>query len=256
LRFRIVLLLFVLLLAASGVWWLVTRMEHEPPVLTFSREIRAIGKAPQTLDFTADDRHLGLREVTVTLMQGTLTRELLAERFEGGIFGGKTKRRQFSVALDAQSIGLADGPVVIAITARDRSIRGGGGNLVLRELPIMVDTTAPRIEMVPLENNVNQGGSGVAVFRTSEPVARAGVTVGDRRFPAYPRTAGEGTSWVAYFALPQDAPLGIPIMVEASDFADNGTKVPYAYTPHAKVFRSDKINLSDRFLQTKLMEFS
>jgi murein DD-endopeptidase MepM/ murein hydrolase activator NlpD len=249
-------LLLVLLLAATGAWWFFTRMEHEPPVLVFAQEIRGIGKVAQSLVFTAEDRKLGLREVVVTISQGSGTNELLAERFEGGLFGGATKRKEFSVPFSAQAIGLRDGPALLAIAARDWAIRGGGGNLVLREFPIMVDTTSPRIELLALQNHVNQGGSAVAVFRTNEPVTQAGVTVGERRFPAYPRVLGEGTSWVAYFAMPYDAVPGTPIMIDVADMAGNPAKVPYPYLFHAKPLRSDRINLSDTFLRTKMAEFS
>ncbi len=62
------------------------------------------------------------------------------------------------------------------------------------------------------------GGSGVAGFSVSEPVAKAGVEVYNYFFPAYKF----GKDYLVFFAIPYDVPQkDLTVWVVAKDLAGN-----------------------------------
>jgi len=61
---------------------------------------------------------------------------------------------------------------------------------------------------------------------------------------------------VTYFAVPMDASkTKTRITIFARDDAGNETRIAFPCTIKAKKFRSDKMNLSESFLQQKMPEF-
>jgi len=236
-------------LLGGGVW-LALRMEGEPPAVTFAQEPRVLGKAT-TWSFAAEDRKSGLRQLRAWIRQGERTVPLLSEDFPSR----GTHRREASLALDPKALGLADGAATLIVAAQDHSLKGFKGNSAFREVPVVVDTQPPRLDLVSTQHNVNRGGSGVVAYRLSEAAGRTGVLVGDRFFPGYPEAAGGSGAHVAYFAIPHDAPAGVPVSLLAADAAGNEVRRAVPVRLLEKVFPSDTIDVSDRFLAAKIPEF-
>jgi len=230
--------------------WLVMRMEGEPPAITFPKEARALGKST-AWGFVAEDKKSGLRQVRAWVRQGEKSTPLFSEDYPGR----GTKRREANLTLDPKALGLADGAATLIVAAQDHSLKNFKGNSVFREVPITIDTEAPRLDILSTQYNVNRGGVGVVAYRLSEPTALTGVTVGDRFFPGYPEAAGGAGAHVAFFAIPHDAPAAPAFSLGASDAAGNEVRRTFTVRLLEKVFPSDTIDISDRFLAAKIPEF-
>jgi len=230
--------------------WLVLRMEGEPPAITFSKEVRALGKST-AWGFVAEDKKSGLRQVRAWVRQGEKSTPLFSEDYPGR----GTHRREVNLTLDPKALGLADGAATLIVAAQDHSLKNFKGNSVFREIPITIDTEAPRLDILSTQYNVNRGGVGVVAYRLSEPAAITGVTVGDRFFPGFPETAGGSGAHVAFFAIPYDAPAAPAFSLGASDAAGNEVRRAFPVRLLEKVFPADTIDISDRFLAAKLPEF-
>ncbi|MHB8835314.1 MAG: M23 family metallopeptidase [Candidatus Methylomirabilia bacterium] len=237
--------------AALGVGaWLVLRMEGEPPEITLPKEISALGRST-AWGFVAQDGKSGLRQVRVWVRQGEKSTTLFSEDYPGR----GTNRREVNLTLDPKALGLADGAATLIVAAQDHSLKNFKGNSVFREIPVTIDSEAPRLDVLSTQTNVNRGGVGVVAYRLSEPAALTGVTVGDRFFPGYPEAAGGAGAYVAYFAIPHDAAAAPAFSLGASDAAGNEVRRAFPVRLLEKVFPADIIDISDRFLAAKLPEF-
>ena len=236
-------------LAGGGVW-LALRMEGELPTITTAQEPRFVGKSA-TWAFAAEDRKSGLRQLRAWARQGERSVPLLSEDYPGR----GTHRREVSLALDPKALGLADGAATLIIAAQDHSLKGFKGNSVFREIPVTIDTAAPRLDLLSTQHNVNRGGAGVVAYRLSEAAGSTGVAIGDRFFPGYPEPSGGAGAHVAYFAIPHDAPAAPSVSLVARDPAGNEVRRAVPVRLLEKVFPSDTIEVSDRFLAAKVPEF-
>jgi murein DD-endopeptidase MepM/ murein hydrolase activator NlpD len=239
----------VLALIGGGVW-LAFRMEGEPPAITFPQELHAIGKSANW-SFAVEDRKSGLRQLRAWVRQGEKTIPLLSEDFPSR----GTHRREATIKLDPKALGLSDGAATLVVAAQDHSLKGFKGNSVFREMAVTVDTQPPRLDVLSTQYNVKRSGVGVVAYRLSEKAGRTGVFVGDRFFPGYPEAAGGQGAYVAYFAIPWDAPAGVPVSLLAADPAGNEVRRAVSVRLLEKAFRSDTIEISDRFLAAKIPEF-
>jgi hypothetical protein len=230
--------------------WLAWRMEGEPPTITFPAEPKGIGKTA-TLSFVAEDRKSGLRQLRAWVSQGGKKTQVFAEDFPAR----GTHRREVQVALDVKALGLAEGPAAIVVAALDHSLRNFSGNVTSRELPVVVDTVPPRLDVLSSQYYVNRGGAGVVAYRLSEEPATTGVQVGDTFFPGYPEKSGGAGAYVAYFAVPHDAPAAPRISLLARDAAGNEARAAVSIHLLEKPFPADTIEISDRFLADKIPEF-
>jgi murein DD-endopeptidase MepM/ murein hydrolase activator NlpD len=234
----------------GGGAYLALRMEGEPPAITFPKEIRALGKSTPW-SFVAEDRKSGLREVRAWVKQGEKSTPLFTEEFPGR----GTSRREVNLTLDPKALGLADGPATLIVAAQDHSLKNFKGNSVFREVPVAIDTAPPRLDVLSSQYNVNRGGVGVVAYRLSEAAPRTGVEVGDRFFPGYPEAAGGAGAYVAFFAIPHDAPAAPVFTLSARDAAGNEVRRAVSVRLLEKVFPADTIDISDRFLGAKIPEF-
>jgi len=234
----------------GGGAWLALRMEGEPPAITFPKEIRALGKST-AWGFVAEDRKSGLRQVRAWVKQGEKTTPLFSEDYPDR----GTKKREVNLTIDPKALGLADGAAKLIVAAQDHSLKNFKGNSVFVEVPVTIDTEPPRLDILSTQYNVNRGGVGVVAYRLSEAAAHTGVDVGDRFFPGYPETAGGAGAYVAFFAIPYDAPLAPAFSLSARDAGGNEVRRSFAVRLLEKVFPADTIDISDRFLGTKIPEF-
>lgn len=231
--------------------WLALRMESEPPAISFPKEVLALGRST-AWEFVASDEKSGLRQVRAWVRQGEKSTPLFSEDYPGR----GTNRREVNLMLEPKSLGLADGAATLIVAAQDHSLKNFKGNSVFREVPVAIDTEAPRLDILSTQHNVNRGGVGVVAYRLSEPPALTGVTVGDRFFPGYPESSGGAGAHVAFFAIPHDAPAAPAFSLSARDAAGNEVRRAFPVRVLGKVFPADIINISDRFLEAKIPEFA
>ncbi len=251
------LILVALLVSIPAVWLAIVRMEGTAPDLKIGLDSSFIGES-RTVAFVIEDAGSGVRKVRVGLEAGGREVELLQRTFpSAGFFaGGKEKSVQVTASISPQALGFADGAGTLRVTAWDYALRNWGkGNRADSEEAITIDTQPPAIDLISRAHNVNQGGSGVALYRLSEDCPVSGVSVGDQFFPGHAGYFKDPSIHMAFFALDYTQGKGTPLAVTATDYADNRAVAGLDHYIKARSFRADTINLSDRFLNAKMPDF-
>ena len=165
--------------------------------------------------------------------------------------GGLGPRVELPLSIDSAALGLREGAATLEIWGRDdywRPLRQR--DRVVASIPLTVDLTPPRIEIVASTQYLAPGGVGVVVFRVSDS-ARSDVSVGSVSFPSF---GAGGQDRVALVALPYNYAPGTPIKVSAQDDAGNVASRGVAAEILPRRFRNDRIEIRDAFLQLKVPE--
>lgn len=250
------LLVFILILAAIAGVGAFILFEMEKPEVTLQHEIKYLGKQTE-IPFSVTDQKSGLRSIVVTVVQNGQEQELFTQNYDRqSWFRGAGPGQTESKALfDLAKTKLKEGTAEIVITARDFSLAGAfRGNTTVQRLAVAVDTKAPKIGLQHFQRYIRPGGSGIVVYDLSEPAQKHGTVVNDLFFPGFP-FAGKENRYIAYIALPWDSEGIQSSRVVAMDQAGNeGNAV---FTPVFKNVpdKSDTINVSDGFLNSKIPEF-
>jgi murein DD-endopeptidase MepM/ murein hydrolase activator NlpD len=172
--------------------------------------------------------------------------------------GALGPRVQIPLAIDSAALGLSEGTATLEIRGRDdywRPLRQR--DRVVASIPLKVDLTPPRIELVASTQYLAPGGVGVIVFRVADggradaPGGRADATVGAVTFPSFPAGPHER---VALVALPYDFVPGTPIKISAQDEAGNVASRAIAAEILPRRFRRERIEIKDPFLEAKVPE--
>lgn len=234
--------------------FLFKRLEGRAPSLSWQQEPAALGVS-QELVLTVQDADSGLRRIWIGLVRdGKET--VLAER---DISDDGQGRQPVTVAMtvEPRKLGLNDGPVVLRVTASDRSWRSWfHGNRARFEKTLEVDSRPPQVTVLSRAHHLNQGGVGLVVYRLSEACPRSGVDVGGQFYPGASGMTSDPGLLTALFALDYNQGPGTSIALVASDAAGNTTRVGFPHLIKRKLWRADKIQLSDDFLNTKMPEFA
>jgi murein DD-endopeptidase MepM/ murein hydrolase activator NlpD len=246
----------VIVAALLGLF-LLDRFEGEKPELTLELISPFIGKS-RALEVNLSDAKSGLRKLWVSLVKDGREVTLLEEVFPSGGFMARGEYREKSVRfhIDPGKLNLTDGDAILRMAVWDFSWRGGfNGNRTYIEKELVIDTRAPQIEIYSKAHNVSQGGSGLVIYKLSEPCPRSGVTVGDRFFPGHRGAFQDRDVYLAFFALAYDQGRATELFVSADDRAGNATRAGLTHYIRRKTFKKDTIKISDRFLKWKLPEF-
>jgi len=241
-RISIVIGVIVVVLAAGGFFFM-TYGEFEKPSIQFTQDISAIGQQ-KVIEMALTDNQSGLRSAAVSITQDNKTYPLGS--FDFPQRGVRTKT--VSLTADSMALKLKEGPATLTATAVDHSL---WQNQTTVSRPVTIDLMPPQIQLTFGQvNNINPGGTCVVIFRSSKPLAAGGVEVENRTFPGYASTIGGKPCMIVYFPLSMKARNGqTPIRVTARDMAGNAASLVLPSLILDKKFRSDKVNLSDTFLQ-------
>ena len=253
----ILVIILVLLVSIPAVWLIVIRMEGTAPALEVGLESTFIGTS-RTVSVSVSDAGSGIRKIWMGLLVDGREEEILQRTFpSSGFFaGGKEKTVEVKATISPQALGFSDGKGMIRVVAWDYSLRKWGkGNQVYLEKEIQIDTQAPTINLISRTHNLNQGGSGLAIYRLSEECPVSGVTVGNRFYPGYAGHFKDPAIHMAFFALDYTQGKKTPVAVSAEDQAGNRSTKGMVYHINARSFRKDAINLSDNFFNSKMPDF-
>ncbi len=247
----VILLLVVIPLVVLAVW----RLEGQAPTIEKMPAEMVIGAVPRNIVVDIAERGRGLKAVQAAVTQ--TGREVVLEeaRFDGSLLGpgSGVKAHTLTLEVDAGKLNLAEGQATLRITARDFSWRDWwNGNRTVVEIPLTVDVKPPSISVLSRFHYINQGGSGLLVYRLNEACPRHGVMVGERFFPGYPAGKDDGLSMMAFFAVGHDQKPDTIIKARAVDQAGNETTAGFSYRIRAKRFRKDVLNISERFIEQKM----
>jgi murein DD-endopeptidase MepM/ murein hydrolase activator NlpD len=202
-------------------------------------------KTPLTVDLKATRG--GVASVDVRVVQGTASAVVAQQAFPA-----PPAEQRLDLAIAGRDLGLKEGAATIEVRARDgfwRPLRVS--DQPIASVPVTIKFTPPTLEVLGATHYLHQGGGGLAVVR-AKGAARAGVKVGPDFFPSYP--VGDSGLAVALFALPWNLPDAAPITAWAEDEAGNGVSRPLPIALRPRRFPSGTVDISDKFLASKLPE--
>ena len=244
-KIPVYLLAFILLGAGGGLAYFLMK-DMEGPSIRIMPDTGRTG-ANQEITVYMYDEGSQVKSVEISTRKNNVSSHLLSHTFDP-----PGKEVQFSFNLENAK--LRDGAFELEIKASDTSMAGfGKGNSTTRLFEMRYDSVPPRISVRTAPPYIYRGGAGVIAFTANEELTGAGVQVNDLYFPAYRQDNGE---YLCFFAFPYNVDVkDYKPVISAQDLAGNTSTSRLANYPLARNFRTDTINLSDNFLESKDGEF-
>jgi len=237
------LLSFVLLAALVGGAFVYFR-DTDGPTVELAPDSGPVS-ARTSLALRLADTGVGLKGLQVTAVQGVKSFALATASYPEGT-------PATVVTLDLSEAQLQEGPFELRVAAVDRSpFHFGKGNTTELSFRFDYDNRPPAVSVLSTAHNINQGGVGLVVYTVSEAVSKTGVTVGDSFFPGHRQPSG---TYAALFAFPYDMDQSTFVpKVLAVDLAGNERQAGIYYHTNPRPFPTDRIVVSDKFLETKIV---
>jgi len=242
-----VVLVALAILLVGGVIWLAPRFEWHKPAIKLNPDTDILGLGAVVID--ASDRGSGLKSFSVNLNSGGTDFPLLAEQYEQPVM-----QKTFTLALSSKLAGLKEGPAVLRISARDRSLWSFfRGNETSLQKNITIDITPPTLELIADDRYVNFGGVGVIVYKPSADTVSTGIKIGNYFFPGYKGQIKDHPDYfIAFFAHPYNVGEDQRAMVLAADKAGNMRETRLIYELKNVKYRKSTIPISDEFIAAKV----
>ena len=246
-RATLSIVLIIIVGLVGGVYYLWPRFEREPPQIRLTPDADVLGVAP--LEIVVSDQGAGLKLVTATLTSGGAEHTLASEQYAEPV-----TEKKITVVLSSKLTGLKEGPAVLRVTARDRSLWNAfRGNETVIQKNVTIDITPPTLELVADDRYVNFGGVGVIVYQASADTATSGVRIGDYFFPGYQGQIKERPDrFIAFFAHPYNVPADAKATLVATDKAGNTRETRLVYELKNVKYRKSTLSISDNFIQSKM----
>lgn len=244
--------LLVLVVALGGGYWAWGAFESEPPTIQTLTNMTYVGKE-HLQEFTVMDGGRGVETLRVWVQLEDDEVELLSTRYDGTWHSGSDLNipRRVQVTLDPKTNQLPEGRSTLLAEATDFSFRR---NTTRVEIPLLVDTRAPRVTVLTGLTYVRQGGAELAVYELDENSPKHGVQVGDAFFRGFVHPENP-KQFVALYALPHDQ-RGASVSVIADDLAGNRTSIPLSISVIESRPTSDRIQLTEAFMRAKISEIT
>ena len=188
----------------------------------------------------------GLKKLTVVAVQGDKKVDILVKNYGPGT---REARQTFNLA----QAGLKDGPFTLQVAARGSSIFNFGGRTSVKTHSFTFDNTPPVVAVLSSAHNIIRGGAGLVVYRCQKRLKRPGSCSATGSVRA---TGREATFMSASFPsrMTWSRTDTLPRVV-AIDRAGNERLVGINYHLLVKAFSTDRINLTDSFLEKISPEF-
>jgi len=256
----IFIVLVCLVVVLPVLWILLVCMESEKPVIKadIPAASMSIG-ASKDLLVSVSDGKMGLRKIRIVIEKDGKEISLVEKEYQkaGFLSGGQNKEDLLNILIEPAKMGLADGKAFLRMTVWDHSWqRWWNGNIATIEKEILIDTKRPEMDILSGIQNLNQGGSGIVIYRLSEPCEKNGVYAGGNYFPGYSGSFQDKNIYISFFALEYSKRSGTEIYAEAFDGAGNSIRRGFKVFIKEKKFKKDSINISDEFLNAKMPEFN
>jgi hypothetical protein len=238
---------------ALVVWVFLGSLDREDPWVMPSEKVAVlVPKSGFTLK--AGDRHSGLKEVKVSVIQDGHEKVVVERTFPPGGEAGATA--EIAVPLDPKALGLKEGKVTIDVKALDRSWRNFfQGRSTTLAWDAEVSLVPLRVSFVAASHLIVDGGAALIVYQVNKPPKESGVKVENHLFRGYPVPKGPAGEYAAFVAIPMNAPASLPVEIVARGGVGNEVKQNIALHVYPKKWRHDKLNLSDGFLQQITAKF-
>jgi len=240
------LILFVILLVAGG-YFILPRFEWHKPQIKITPDTDTIGLAPLQIEVV--EQGSGLKSFAAVLSSGGTEYALASEEYDQPVM-----QKKFTVALSAKLAGLKEGPAVLRVTARDRSLwRFFRGNETVVQKNVTIDITPPTLELMADDRYVNFGGVGMIVYKPSADAIMTGVKIGNYFFPGYKnQIKAHPDHYIAFFAHPYNVAENERASLVATDKAGNTREMRLVYELKNVKYKKSTLAISDEFIQGKV----
>ena len=244
-RIPVYLLALILLGAGGGLAYFLMK-DMDGPTIRISPNN---GRASANQEFTVflEDAGSEVKNVVISVRKNNISSPVVSHTFEP-----PTKAAQFNFNL--KDAALRDGAFELEIKTTDTSLAGfGKGNRTTVLYDMRYDSIPPRLSVRTTPPYIYRGGAGCIVFTANEELSGAGVRVNQLFFPAFKQPNGE---YICFFAFPYNLEIkDYSPQIVAEDLAGNIATTRLAHYPLNRTFKTDTINLSDNFLDSKDSEF-
>ncbi|MBI3784300.1 MAG: M23 family metallopeptidase [Deltaproteobacteria bacterium] len=250
-RAALAVVALIILLLIGGAWWL--KCESQRPYAALVAKVEALGrKTPFDIDVHAGLP--GLRSVSVRLLSGTSSYELLTESYPPQSWRGSLLAdKRLHIESDLNELRVPEGPVTLVVTADTYAWHlWSSGAVAALNTPLTLDLTPPLIAPLTTQHNIRLGGVDMVVFRQSPDTVSSGVEVGKYFFPATTGYFADSAVALALFAVPQDLDLGAEPRLVARDAAGNRREVALACSIAPQRFAERTLSIDDAFLTRKV----
>jgi len=254
-------LLFLIIAGVAGIFgalW-VLQFESFPPRAEIAEEVSSLGRSAK-LDITvhADAPGLHLVEVRVRPESGSADDAVVIheQTFAANSWRGSGVRQaRVEIEADFAELKVPEGPATLEVFVESYAWHVIPSASAPRlTLPIEVDLSPPRIEVLSTSHSLRLGGVDVLVFRQSADTVESGVAVEDYFFPAKTGYFADPTAALAFFAVPQDLDTSARVRLIARDAAGNEREVRIPCIVRARSFRERTLPITDDFLTRKVPE--
>lgn len=257
---KVVLILVFLAILIPLVWILFYKYEGAEPEVDATLPSLYLKKSYE-MSLKVEDNGTGLRKIMVSIMQKGNEKVLLEKEYPSSsvlsLFSDeRVSEDSFVIPVESRKYGMEDGEALIRIMVSDYSWRGWNrGNLFYDERKVVIDTKPPQLQVLTSRHNIERGGTGLVIYKMFEENAKSGVMVGDNFFPGHSGMFENPDIYAAFFALDHTQGPGTQIFVTARDLAGNIAKRGFHHYIRDRNFKTDTLNISDRFLKFKMPDF-
>jgi murein DD-endopeptidase MepM/ murein hydrolase activator NlpD len=187
-----------------------------------------------------------LKKLSVAAVQAEKTVNVLTKDYPPGI-------HQVAETFNLAKTGLKEGAFTLQVTATSSAPSFGADRTTTRLHSFTFDNKPPEVAVVSVAHNIIRGGAGLVVYTVSKEVEKTGVVFGDQFYPGY-RQGGDKYACLFPFPYNFEPDKYVP-RVMAVDKAGNERLTGINYHLIAKNFSTDRINLTDSFLEKIASEF-
>jgi len=240
------LLILLLLAVIAGGYFTIPRFEWKAPKIKLTPDTDVLALKPIEVEVT--EQGMGLESLSIMLVSGGTEHALVSEKYDQPVM-----QKTIPIALTAKLTGVKEGPAVLRITARDRSLlRFFRGNETTLEKNLTIDITPPSLELIADDPYVNFGGVGVIVYKASPDTVSSGVKIGKHFFPGYKGQTKDAGTYLVFFAHPYDVSEQEKSVLVATDKAGNTREMALVYTLKNVKYKKSTIAIGDEFIQSKV----
>ncbi len=234
--------IFFVILAAIGVYFYFA--ERESPLVVI-RPYDEFINSKKIISVGAEDYKSGLKKIDIFLIQGGYKITALSKKISGHVW---------NYNMNINSFPFKDGELLVTVTAYDRSWTNlFRGNRVEIQRRYILDNIPPSVSLESYNRYVYQGGTGVVVFKSNEPLKQAGVAIKDLFFPAYKHK----NYYICFYTFPYNLnPSQYHPYILVKDRASNFSKASIPCILKKKRYFSERINISSSFLNRKMIQFT
>ncbi len=242
-KFLLPVLVLAIIVVVGG--WFIFR-DTIAPAVALAPENGYVSRA-NGLTLMISDSQSGLRSIRVVAKKDAANHVLLEQTLSG-----EPKEQTFAVPFNA--LNMPDGPFQLVVTVHDASWAGlGKGNEANQQWDLAFDSVPPRVSIKSPQPYVRRGGTGSVRYSLSEPASQTGVLVAGQLYPGFAQANGD---YIVFFPFPHElSPADYRPDLLATDIAGNSAKAPLPFHVLDRTFKRDRINLDDRFLAAKAIEF-